>query len=144
LSQNPYSPPGAPVKDHGPDRAIPDKPQQVIYAVWLLWLAIPAGIPGSVFEYQNSPGDEQGPAFIAFYVLAYLVGMALNVFISRGHNWARIVTLVFFVLFVTLFYEYVSYPFLPLAGNVAVLVLDGIALYLLFTHPGKLWFRRAS
>jgi hypothetical protein len=143
MAQNPYAPPTAPVKDHGPDRAIAEKPKQVTYAVRLLWLAIPFGIPGSIHEYRHMPEDQQDPAFLAFFILGYVVAIALNVLINRGHNWARILTLIFFVAFVALFYEYVTYPFLPLACDIVTLTLDGIALYLLFTRPGKLWFRRA-
>jgi hypothetical protein len=147
MAQNAYSPPAAPVKDHEPDRAIAEKPKQVIYAVWLLWLAIPLGIPGSIYEYQRMPEDQQGLGFLVFYVALYVFAMVLNIFISRGHNWARILTLFFFVVafatYAALFNEYSTYPFVPLASNIIVLILEVIAVYLLFTNPGKLWFRHA-
>jgi hypothetical protein len=143
MPQNPYAPPTALVRDRGPDRAIAEKPAQVTYAVWLLWLAIPLSIPASMYEYERMPADEKDPVLLLFYVVIYAIAMAINVLVSRGHDWARILTLLLFVVALAtfIFDEYTAYPFVPLASNLVVLILDAIALYLLFTSPGKLWFR---
>jgi hypothetical protein len=37
-----------------------------------------------------------------------------------------------------------SYPPLYLGLNVALLLIEAIVLYLLFTRPGALWFRRVN
>jgi len=146
MAQNPYTPPTAQVKDRGPDRAIDVRPKEVIYAVWMLWLSIPLGIPASVYEYQRAVSQDPNPFVLPFFFAMYAIGMVLNVFIYRGHNWARLFTLIIYILaivsFFALFNEYLEYPVVPLASNVVVLVLGVIALYLLFTRPGYLWFRR--
>ena len=83
---------------------------------------------------------------LLFTVLMYVVGICLNIFVARGHNWARITLLVLSTLatlaFVVLIKEYLQDPVGYLALNVVTLIMDVVALFLLFSRPGALWFRR--
>lgn len=101
-----------------------------------------------VYEYQRSTPEQLSVFILLIFAVMSVVSIALIVFIYRGHNWARILMLILiglaFISFVALLGSYLQYPLLPLASNIAVMVLDVIALYLLFAHPGRLWFRKSQ
>jgi hypothetical protein len=70
------------------------------------------------------------------------------VFLGRGRNWARIVLLVLvlisFLSFLGTMGEMLSHPAIEIVLNVVTLAIDAVAVYLVFTKPGALWFRRAD
>ena len=146
MSENPYSPPKSEVRDLAPDRAIAERPRQVLYAVLLLWVSLVLGIPSAIHEYQKAVTEGTWPFLLVFMLFMYAFGVCLNIFAARGHNWARITLLVFssvaIVSFVALIEEYLQDPVGYLALNIITLVMDAVALYLLFSRPGALWFRR--
>ena len=147
MSDSPYSPPKTEVSDRVPVRALAERPQQVVHAVVLLWLSLLLGIPATVYEHQQTPPGASGAAAIlGLVVLLYVVGAGLNIFAARGHNWARITLLVFsslaVAMYISMIQQYLERPVLYLALDLVTLVLDWVALYLLFTKPGALWFRR--
>jgi hypothetical protein len=147
MANDPYTPPKAAVRDLGPDRAIAERPKQVTYAVWMLWLTFLVGLPAIVYEYQRATPEQLSVFLLLIFAVMSVVSIVLIVFTYRGHNWARILMLVLISLalisFFALFGAYLQYPLLPLASNIAVMVLDVLALYLLFTRPGRLWFRKS-
>jgi hypothetical protein len=147
VSDSPYSPPKTEVSDRVPVRALAERPKQVAHAVALLWLSLLLGIPATVYEHRQTPPGASGAAVIlGLVVLLYVVGAGLNIFAARGHNWARITLLVFsglaVAMYISMIQEYLERPVLYLALDLVTLVLDWVALYLLFTKPGALWFRR--
>jgi hypothetical protein len=144
---SPYTPPKADVKDVGPERALAERPRQVVYAVVLLWISLVLGVPVAYWEHQRTPAEVAS----VYWVLAALIfGLAILVivFLGRGHNWARIVLLVLVVIsflsFLGTIGEILSHPAIEIVLNVVTLVIDAVAVYLVFTKPGALWFRRAD
>jgi hypothetical protein len=116
-------------------------------AVALLWLSLALGIP----ELFLGPGRaEEGGAGTAFVVVVALLFFAfaafLNVKIYQGRNWARIVLLVLTVLSVVmmLFPSDESQAKGPLMQGLYLLdvLIDVVAMYLVFAKPGSLWFKR--
>jgi hypothetical protein len=147
MTTDPYAAPRSRVADRPPRRAIEVKPKEVRYAVWLLWLCIPLWVPASIYEYGRAP-DAVRNAVAVTLLLVLSVFVLLMFFINRGHNWARISFLVLTLLSlfsaIGSYSQLASYPRLYLGLNIALLLIDAIVLYLLFTRPGALWFKRAS
>lgn len=145
MAQNPYEAPKSEVKDRGPVRAIADKPTAVIYAVWLLWLSIPLGIPATIYEYQRTMAESPSPLLLPYYLGIYFVFFTINVGVNRGRNWARILFLALAVfsllVFVFQFDDIMKSPIFVLAIYLISFVVDAFVAYFLFSHPGKLWFR---
>src|SRR5262245_23953709 len=147
MASNPYTPPKADVKDVGPERALAERPQPVVHAVVLLWASLLLAMPVLYWEQQRSPADT-----VAVYwgMAMVLVGLSVlvNVFIWRGSNWARILFLVLLVISVLSLLgtmdEMLSHPPIEIVLNLVMLAIEAIAVYLLFTKPGALWFRRAD
>ena len=114
----------------------------------MLWLAFVVGLPATVYEYQRATPEQLNVFVLLLLAILSVLAVVLIVFIDRGHNWARILMLVLIglalIAFFALLDEYLQYPLLPLISNIAVMVLDVIVLYLLFTTPGRLWFRKAN
>lgn len=147
MPQDPYTPPESPVADPGPERAIAERPWQVARAVFLLWVSYAFAFPLVYFEAQRTPGALE-TGVIVFWALLFAFAAALNVFIWRGANWARITYLVLFLLSLAGFWSTAEET---LAGSVLEFLLNGlnigldsVALYWLFTSPGRLWFRKAA
>ena len=145
MPQNPYEAPKSEVKDRGPVRAIAEKPAAVVYAVWLLWLSIPLGIPATIYEYQRTMEEAQSPLLLPYYLGIYIVFFTINVGVNRGRNWARLLFLALAVfsllVFVFQFDDIIKSPIFVLAIYLISFVVDGVVTYFLFTQPGRLWFR---
>ena len=64
----------------------------------------------------------------------------------QGRNWARITLLIFWLLGLLFWVPTLSkfFEVSPTAGcvNVAQAILQGVALYLVFSSPGRTWFTR--
>ena len=86
------------------------------------------------------------PFVIGFLFAMFVLAAVLNMFIYRGHNWARIVTLVLTLISLPTYLAPTDEPVPPSTAetviNVVVLLLEMAALYLVFTGPGASWFRR--
>jgi hypothetical protein len=124
------------------------KPQSVSTAVNLLWASMAVGLVKMLMDFSNL--SAVAPAAFTNFVLVFT--FALNAFlifkISAGRNWARITFLVMFVIGML--------PTLPLmlgelsrspvvgALSVAQVGLHVYALFLLFTQPGSVWFRKVA
>jgi hypothetical protein len=147
MAADPYGAPRSRVADRPRRRAIEVKPKEVRYAVWLLWLCIPLWLPASIREYGQASNAMRSAEAVAL-LLILLVFVLLIFFINRGHNWARIsflvLTLLSLISLIGSWSEIMSYPPLYLGLNVALLLIEAIVLYLLFTRPGALWFRRVN
>ena len=145
MGQSPYAPPASHVSDPPDAQQLFPKPKQVRIAVGLLWLSLVVYIPTLYFEYRQLPS--YGELILFTILVSAILGFAafLNVKISKGRNWARIVFLALVAI------SLLSY-LVPDGGTRAVTsiesalsiiasALDVVALYLLFSWPGALWFR---
>jgi hypothetical protein len=145
MSSNPYSPPKAAVRDRPAVPVLLERPKHITVAIWLLWTSLAFGIPLGYFDYLRVEDEEYSALSLVMGGVFLVIGILLNIFITRRHNWARVVyvalvaiSLAFVPFLVT---EWVDHPFYEVALTVATIVLDVIVVYLLFTKPGSLWFR---
>jgi len=83
-------------------------------------------------------------AIVAIQLVLYAFVPYLNTCVSRGRNWARIASLLLVLLALGML------AFMPAVSGTTVVeeiasglatLLDVVAMYLLFTKPGSLWFR---
>jgi hypothetical protein len=122
------------------------RPKQVDRAVMLLWLSLALAVPLIYLEGARDPQTWLHPAALIFMAVIFAIAAALNVLIYKGHNWARIVVLIFYVIGLISLLASSDEPVPAGAAehalNVLTLVIDSIALYLLFTPPGSQWFRK--
>ncbi|MFN0163899.1 MAG: hypothetical protein ACKVQQ_21910 [Burkholderiales bacterium] len=142
---SPFEPPKANIEAADRRPGIP-KPAQVSWAVRLFWLSLVISIPGLYFELAKSQAEGVLGFFLVFTAVFVAFTVALIVYIDRGRNWARITMLVLLLVFSPLWF-FSSEPApgpQPLIDvlTYAGMVMDIVALYLLFTRPGALWFRR--
>ncbi len=134
------------VKNVQPAHQLTERPRQVIYAVLLLWISIVISIPQLYGEYQRAPDTSELVLFLIFVVIVLAISITLNIYVWRGRNWARIVLLVLavgsLIVFLVSVTETLKNPVIEIVLNVVALVIEAIAVYLLFTRPGSLWFHR--
>ena len=142
---NRYAPPTAAVADFQPVPLLRTRPKHVRVAVALLWVSFALGVPAWALSAMRDPENSLGTFTVVFTLLMFAFSALLNVMIYRGKNWARIVTLIFGLLGVLFSLVLLVMPNPPSAIENAItflgLVLDFIALYLLFTKPGAMWFK---
>lgn len=124
------------------------KPQSVATAVNLLWASLAVGLVKMLMDLSNL--SAVAPAAFTNVVLVFTFTLITFLIfkISAGRNWARITFLVMFVIGML--------PRLPLmlgefsrapvvgALSVAQVGLQVYALFLLFTQPGSVWFRKVT
>ncbi len=122
-----------------------NRPKEVTIAVILLCLLMATGfiqlILNASMLLKIAP-----PAFIAFTVSAFLgIGILLTYMIWNGRNWVRITFLVLFIIG-TPFSILQTLQILivaPISGllNIGGIVIQIIALILLFQKPSSDWFK---
>lgn len=148
-----FAPPTAALRDVEAEREVAERPATVRWASVLLWMSFALGGALAVYELHN--GSAADPAERAPAVDAVLAGFTfgalafsalLNVMIYQGRNWARIVYLLLATVALVLLFWPVEEGSAPttvetIAYAVASL-LDFMAMALVFTRPGALWFRR--
>ena len=123
-----------------------EKPSQISTAVNLLWASLAIGFVNTLMDTQDL-GSIAPPAFTNFILISVFAVMALLiVFISKGKNWARITSLVLFVLgslpsIPLVLGEFTRSPVLG-AFSIIQIALEVVALYLVFTKPGAGWFKK--
>jgi hypothetical protein len=145
MVRNPYSPPAAVVADPAEAQHQYPQPKQVRVAVILLWASFALGFPAVYLEYQHVTSAAEAVVLTIIMVAACAFAALLNVKIARGRNWSRWAFLV--MMFLTLL-SYLApddatrvVSWAEGALSVTSSVLDAVALYLLFSWPGALWFR---
>jgi hypothetical protein len=140
MSTNPYAAPKAKVDDAASADTISERPVQVRYASAMLLSSMALGVLNIILEPRLSGG------LVGTAVTLVLIG-ALAGLIYAGYNWARIVYLLLSILGIVPFALalFAVFRFSTAAGLVAVLgeLLQIGTLFLIFTRPGSLWFRRA-
>ncbi len=142
-NRNPYAPPQTGVGDVASGMPIA-RPPQVGYAVALMWLALVLDILDTVVDPQFAEAELVSQAIIAVLLAMQAVFIVL---VSAGHNWARILVLVMFLLgtlmTVSDFGEEWRHSRLVAWIDVSSMGVEALALVLIFTRPGSRWFRRA-
>lgn len=152
------------------------KPQEVKTAVRILWIFMIIGLATSIYTVASSWDvlmagtqdlDEGAKRFVSIFTgvvmvfsLIVTVGVSalLYYLISKGHNWARIVLLVLFVIglpftvisiLVSLgvsglpAFSTISVP-MPMVATISTIIhalASAYALFLLFSRPATEWFK---
>jgi hypothetical protein len=124
----------------------PEKPRAVALAVYLLWGSLAVGLAKIPLDFPSLAAIPS-PAIVwsAIAIVLALYGF-LFLKIASGRNWARITFLVFFLLGLILAWPTLSSEFAraPAVGvlSIAQGIMQGYAIFLLFTSPGKTWFQK--
>lgn len=125
----------------------PGKPQTVTVAVYLLWASIAIGLVKIPLDLPALTAMPSQGLIWSVVVLVLAFFCFLIVKISAGRNWARITYLVFFLIGLipalpTLMSEFTRAPVIGIL-SVVQFIMQGYAVFLLFTNPGKTWFQKA-
>jgi presenilin-like A22 family membrane protease len=148
MSENPYQPPNAHVADKPSTAAPRVRPRQVSTATTLLWISLALGVPSLYLATARDTDTGFLPLLIGMYVFLFAISAFVIVKVYRGRNWARVLLLVMVILsaVVLLFPGEEATPpaALEYVLNVASLVVEIAAVYLLLSHPGKTWFQQAE
>jgi len=124
------------------------KPRQVTNAVYLIYASIAVAalslIIGMVSSYQAGIEFSTALSILTCSGINYTIMIFVATRIAGGRNWARTLTLIFFVLGVLgIICDYRSYLANPLSA--ANLVITGIlhltAIILLYQQPSNDWFK---
>jgi hypothetical protein len=142
MEHNPYSPPQTEVREPvAPEDTMP-RPMQVTWAVWCFWTELALGLPQFILQLSN--GQIRQYLVITLVTIGVLSALQAWVIykISTRRNWARYVSLVATVLSALMgLGDSSNMSFGILTIMVVGLLLDCAALFLLFTRPGKDWFK---
>jgi hypothetical protein len=114
-----------------------------------MWVSLILALATSIPVYlEPMPPDFPTPVWLLWVVVAvvWLLFGLLIVLVGRGHNWARIVMLVLFVVGIGLWVRDSSalfeLPIHSLALEVIDTLISLLALYWLFTGSSAAWFKR--
>ncbi len=146
MSDDRYSPPAAEVADVPSDTLPRRRPVQVTVAVILMWVTFLFGMLGIAAGWNDFMQVAPRMFLVIISISAAVIAL-LNIMTMLGRNWARISYLVFFCIGLPRLVEVLP----PLFAESVVSGLVGVmqvlvqltALVLLFTSPGRHWFRRA-
>lgn len=133
-----------------PDTAevIAQKPAQIVMATRLLWFTLALGVVNSALEWQFLTSTTSVGLLVSTQLLTFAVVAWLTIMISRGRNWARITFLIMSIIGLPVVFMQFQAMFArsPISGAISVLqlLLQIGALYLMFSEPGRRWFRRAK
>ena len=119
-------------------------PRTIAIAIGLYGLDIAIGIVRDIFRFPEIPSNIRVFMLIMTVVLnvlfAYLVLQILN-----GKNWARVLSLILFLIGIPRSYTLIrrEFPTLSLTTWLIIIeiVLEGLALILIFTSSGNEWFK---
>lgn len=142
---------GAVLKFHGNQREIQNtfqKPKSVILAVILLWASLGLGLLKLLIDNSNlsSMASTAFNNFILFFTFVLMVILIIS--ISEGKNWARITFLIFYVIGLLPLYPVILSELSrsPVVGILSLSQsgLQLITLFLIYTNPGSIWFRKVQ
>ncbi len=124
------------------------KPEAVEKAVKLLWASLVIGVLKVAIDYVHL--SNLAPSLFTNIILVFVFGLMAFLIskISAGCNWARVVFLILFLIGAlpalgTTLDEFTRSAVLG-ALSVVQIVTQVIAMYLVFTSPGKEWFKKTS
>jgi hypothetical protein len=149
MERNPYSPPSSPLSEPSGLSVLAGRPAQVSIAALLLTASLALGVLTSVILPTTIASNSQAAivqVIVQIFVLIVFLWLTYKIWVGR--NWARIT---FTVLAGLGFLPYIPilmkmFRLSPLAGSINILqtLLQLVALYLLFSSPGRAWFRAKS
>ena len=146
MEQKPDGPAHAAAVDPNGQHA--ERPARIKKAVALLWLMLGLGLISYALQWHYVT-TLRGIAFAIYVAFAIFVVVAWLIHkISRGRNWARIT----FLLLLIAVYVLALLQLRSGIGRFDVAAFIGIlqlltqswALYLMFSEPGRRWFRKRS
>ena len=150
MERNLYAPPAAPVAD--PVATLEDRPPrpwQVVWAVWLLWVSFAIGLLAAILQSITLFTFDAVLISLLSNGIRYLFMAWVNIKVSQGRNWARILILLWMlVALATVAFRWREYPGLLKSDSLdwvpatAKFVLDCVALVLLFTPVANRWFKQ--
>ncbi len=121
------------------------RPGKVGTAIKMLYIAIAIGalqiiINSPTYAHMQSPATALSVAIGGIVLDLFFIYM-----VSKGHNWARIILLIFFIIGVLTFipqllHNLTFYP-IPTVLGIAEIIIEAIALFFLFQKPSSVWFR---
>ena len=131
-------------------KVLRDAPHQVRNAVRLLWASLFIGTAFAIVEWEPFPPELESYRGEMWLILAFsvIVPALLIWFISRRHNWARILTILLTIggIALSLWWanEMPAEPWWSVAVTVIVTGMDLIAIYWLFSGSGAQWFAQRA
>jgi hypothetical protein len=142
MERNLYSPPSAPVSDITKPDITGVRPHQVSVAVMLLCLSLALGQLTSALLRPNLPHNPPA-VFVAVFTVVTLAWLTYKIW--AGRNWARMtfsaLTILGLAVYAPILMKF--FQISPIAGSINLLagLLQLVAIYLLFTEPGRGWFK---
>ena len=122
------------------------KPDSIARAMNLVWASLALGFVRLAIDYQYMQSLGPVIVFNSIFVLVFAITAFLVFKMSAGRNWARITFLVLFVIGVipTIPILLADFSRSAVSGGIGVIQagLQLYALVLVFTEPGKHWFKR--
>jgi hypothetical protein len=143
---NPYAAPSVPVADIEPAKR--DRPPRVARAVTLLWIAYALSLVhvGLALDFLTARVDLR--IFIGAQSVSFLLYAWLIYSIGRGRHWARLMYLILMGVRVVnvgrMLPADLRTSHLAVVVTAISLVCQCVALYWLFTEPGRAWFQRVD
>jgi hypothetical protein len=130
------------------DEPTSGKPKAVTLAMALLWASLALGLAKFAMSYSSLAAAPNLKVTLAVLGATLAVYILLIVMMSKGKNWARIAFLVLFLIGLvpslpTLLADFARSPVIGGLG-LGDVVLQAWALILVFTDPGKTWFRKPA
>ena len=127
-----------------PGEVVLQRPSQVSTATLLLYGSLGLGVINSSVLWPHSrPAFHGFTLFIQAFTFALLAWLTYNIW--RGRNWSRVTFVILWIIgfpfSIPIFLKLFAHS--TLTGSISLLqnALQLGALYLLFTQPGRSWFR---
>ena len=121
-----------------------EKPRELLIATTLLWAALATGVLGTVLDSTSLPAETSLAAFLVIDAMLVLVTAAATYYFFRGRNWARIASLILFVMALLGTFELPSlFERSAIAAwlYVGTLLMQAAAMYLAFATDASKCFR---
>ncbi|NEX64570.1 hypothetical protein [Noviherbaspirillum galbum] len=123
-----------------------EKPQSVVTAVHLLWAAFAIGLIRLLLDFLHLGTTSLTASTYCILICTFGLSGLLIFKVSGGRNWARITFLLVFVMgaMQTLPTALEEFSISAVVGAlfIAKNVFQAYGLFLLFTRPGSIWFRK--
>ena len=149
MTDNPYAPPKAEVAERAAV-APTVRPREITRAVCLLWALWVIDIVDTAFEWNGQVASRGLRSVLWEYGLVYGLSALVYVRLLKGSPWARIAQALVALVGVTAISLMavrqvvfgVPIPGHGLAEALLMIAGNAYAAWLLFTSPGKEWFRK--
>jgi hypothetical protein len=128
---------------------IQDAPANVRRAVILLWISVALSLVefASNWEWPELLADQMNE-ILAFVFISLAVSIALVVLVARRHNFARYLLLLgtigWIVLYIVHPWDLSDYPWWSNLVSFAIIAVDLVAVWWLFSRSASEWFSRAQ